>query len=126
MDLLKQILAVISCMVLVGCATSEKSFDSARIAEIRNSKTTEAELIARFGEPHDRGLTSNGLKTLTWRYVQTGLSGDFLVANSSSLIGINDARVNTLIVTVGEDGTVTDYFLVGGARDSLQDQSVVH
>lgn len=125
MNLLKTTAPIIICaLVLVGCASSGKQFDTRKVNEIQKGKTTEADLFAMFGQPMARGQTGSGFKTFTWVYSEARTKGETFIPFAGPFIGGVDTRTKTLMVTVGTDGTVNDYNFSGsefGVAGGVQD-----
>ena len=61
-------------LVLCGCASAGKNYDSRKVAEIVKGETTEAELRQMFGPPLSRGVNSESNTTLTWIYSEARVS----------------------------------------------------
>ena len=69
--------------------------DEARVARIEACKTTEADLVAWFGPPIQRGV-ANGFPTMNWHYIE-------------DLSGI--PKVQMLFVYLNRDKRVLEYQL---------------
>ena len=93
-------------LAAAGCYTSSSGPKMAPedLATIQKGKTTEADLVRMFGEPQSRFVDAQGIRHLSWGSVR---------ATVPLFIGMGSAgqstRVKTLAVTLGPDGTVTDY-----------------
>jgi hypothetical protein len=57
----------IACLsfFLSACATVGRDFETARVADIQNGKTTQADIEAMFGKPWRTGI-EDGLRTWTY------------------------------------------------------------
>lgn len=53
------------CMLVVGCGTVGKDFDSSKVKKIQNNVTTQLEILEWFGVPYKEG-TEN--KHTMWTY----------------------------------------------------------
>jgi hypothetical protein len=111
-------LALLLSMILVGCASVGKNFNADNVAKIQTGKTTEADLVQMFGEPQQRGLKTGGLKTLTWIYTESRVKGETFIPIAGAFMGGADTKTKSLTVSLGSDGTVTDYAFSGGALGS--------
>lgn len=61
--------------VVAACGGSQgRKIDTAQVDKIVRCKTTEAELLAWFGEPFQRGSES-GFPTMRWAYAHVGMGG---------------------------------------------------
>jgi len=80
-----------------------KDFDEGNIAKIQKGVTTEADLVAWFGQPSSRLNTSDGTITLMWSHYR-----------SSYRVVTAHTTGKTLTVTLGADGTVTSFSSSGG------------
>ena len=95
--------ASISVLVIVGfsagCVSTGRDFDTSQVSTITKGKTTESEMIQRFGEPQTRSTSASGDQILAWSsgHAQGGFMG---IGRSSSL-----SRLQATI----HDGVVTDY-----------------
>jgi hypothetical protein len=103
-----------AALILAGCASVGKNFDSRRINEIEKGKTTEADLVAMFGEPNNRGQNSSGVKTLMWIYSEARMRGETFIPIAGAFVGGSDVKSKSLFVTLSPDGTVSDYNFSGG------------
>jgi hypothetical protein len=64
-------------LVMVGCSysyTQGRKIDVAKVDNIVACKTTEADLLAWFGEPNQRGNQS-GFPTMNWGYASASVGG---------------------------------------------------
>ena len=61
------LLAVVLCLFASGCVPIGRDFSVTPVRNIENSKTTQQEIFAQFGEPVRRGL-ENGFETWTYSY----------------------------------------------------------
>lgn len=63
-------------IALCGCisVSAGRKFDTVHVPDIRPCVTTEANLLAWFGEPYKRG-NADGFPTLQWSYAWMGMSG---------------------------------------------------
>ena len=61
-------------LLLGGCATVGRDFQSSRVADIRLSETTKGELLSIFGRPYRRWI-ENGDSTWTYLHYKIRLIG---------------------------------------------------
>ncbi len=87
---------------LVGCATHGRVYDDSKVAMIQKGATTEAELVQWFGPPNSRSLSSDGSKSLTWKFAPT---------KSGSSRSSGDMQVR-----LDQDGKVTAYSAAAGRK----------
>src|SRR5262245_10256668 len=87
---------------LLGCATTRRTYDDARVAMIKKDVTTEAELLDWFGPASTRTMAPDGTKMLRWRCSQ-GMSQS---TSSSSRLEVN----------LSTDGKVTAYSAAAGGK----------
>jgi hypothetical protein len=64
MNLLRVCLLAL-CLLVVGCGTVGKSFDSSNVEKIQNNVTTQLEILDWFGVPYKEG---NENKHTMWTY----------------------------------------------------------
>lgn len=94
---LKSIAVVLFAVLLSACAaTSGQSINEDDIEAITEGITTEADLIATFGDPSIETMSSSGEKVLAWGYASVSM---WSAQNTSQ----------GLSVTLSSDGTVKDY-----------------
>lgn len=80
-----------------------QDFNEANISQIQKGGTTEADLVAWFGKPSNRFTTSEGMVTLMWTHY----------TSSYRVVGSHTTG-KTLSVTLGADGTVSNFSSSGG------------
>jgi len=54
---------------LLGCATTGRAYDDAKVAMITKGVTTEAELLEWFGPASTRMMAPDGTKALSWTFL---------------------------------------------------------
>ena len=102
---MKSIIAVLAAALLVGCATVGSNYDSNKVSQIIEGKTTKAEVIRLLGEPTMTGNSTGGL------------SGDGQFSSYAVFsYGRSTARPETFIPVVG--------VLVGGADSETKSLTV--
>ncbi|UCD11955.1 MAG: hypothetical protein JSU88_02385 [Nitrospinaceae bacterium] len=69
------LLAVLSISFMLGCGTVGKNFDSSRVKNIQNKKTTQAEVLDWFGVPFKEG-NENGHTMWTYQFDKYKLVGE--------------------------------------------------
>jgi hypothetical protein len=115
MNLLKQINSILFCaVVMIGCASTGKNFDSRKINDIQKGKTTEADLVSMFGQPNQRGQNASGAKTMMWLYSESAINGKQFIPFAGPFLGGVDTKNKSLTVMLASDGTVEDYNYTGG------------
>ncbi len=82
--------AVVACSVAQG-----RKIDAARVENIQACKTSEADLLAWFGEPYQRGNQS-GFPTMNWQHASAGGGG---------------SETQSLVVYLNADRKVIEYQL---------------
>jgi hypothetical protein len=90
-------------VVAAGCVSQGRKIEAAKVDNIVPCKTTEADLLAWFGEPYQRGNQS-GFPTMQWAYMHVGVGG-------------NESQ--SLVVYLNRDKRVVEYQLnpTGGILD---------
>lgn len=69
------LLAVLSIAFMIGCGTFGKPFDSSRVKNIQNKKTTQAEVLDWFGVPFKEG-NENGHTIWTYQFEKVKVVGE--------------------------------------------------
>ena len=69
------LVAVLSMVFVVGCGTVGKNFDSSRVKNIQNNKTTQAEVLDWFGVPFKEG-NENGHTMWTYQFDKYKVVGE--------------------------------------------------
>jgi hypothetical protein len=57
---------------LLGCATTGRAYEDAKVAMIKKDVTTEAELLEWFGPASTRMMGPDGTKALSWTFSPAG------------------------------------------------------
>lgn len=94
---------------LLGCASTGTNFDEGKVSQIKKGETTEAELIRMFGQAESRGVTSEGMTTLTWMYVESTVKGESFIPFAGPFVGGTRSKQKMLMVTLGADGKVSNF-----------------
>lgn len=106
-------LLLISVLAVNGCASAGNNFDSRRVERIQKGVTTERELADMFGPPTQRGISSEGGKTLTWVYSEARVKGETFIPFAGAFVGGTTTKTKTLVVKLAGD-TVSGYEYTGG------------
>jgi hypothetical protein len=71
------------CLLLVGCGTVGKDFNSSNVEKIQNNVTTQLEIIDWFGVPYKEGTENKHTmwtyQVDTWQAVGEGLSKGLVI-----------------------------------------------
>jgi hypothetical protein len=97
--IIRLLIASLLCVWVVGCVSSNTTYDDRKISLITKDTTTEAQLVEWFGAPATRVLSENGAKVLTWKFP----------AHGTTPSGRLEARIGT-------DGKVTAYNASSGVK----------
>lgn len=62
----RYVILTAALLILAGCATTGKRFDSSLVGNIQKEKTTKQEILKWFGEPTSTSVDSSGSEV--WRY----------------------------------------------------------
>ena len=111
------LLLMLPALLLAGCATSGRDFDSAKVSQIKKGETTEQQLVTMFGEPTQRAIDSEGMTHLTWQYMEARANGKNFIPVYGMFHHETDTANKTLMVTLKE-GIVTNYTASQGANES--------
>ena len=90
------ILAVLGCLTMMGCASAGTNFPYENINQLVVNKTTIAEAVALFGQPTNRGNTSDEKQVLRWGY-----------ASAVAFVGVTESK--ELKLYFNEDGILEKY-----------------
>ncbi len=102
----------------LGCHTMGQQIDQSKVAEIKKGQTTEADLVQMFGPPNQRTVSSEGNTILMWMYHETRVKGASFIPIVGLFAGGADTKQQSLVVTLGPDGKVTQFQSSGGSSDS--------
>ncbi len=82
MNLLRVFLLAL-CLLVVGCGTVGKDFDSSRVKKIQNNVTTQLEILDWFGVPYKEGTENKHTmwtyQVDTWQAVGEGISKGLVI-----------------------------------------------
>jgi outer membrane protein assembly factor BamE (lipoprotein component of BamABCDE complex) len=112
-------LALLSAL-LFGCASVGNNFDDSKISLIKKGQTTEGELIQMFGQPEQRTLNSDGLKTLTWNYIESTVKGETFIPYAGAFMGGTRSKNKMLVVSLDVTDVVANFSYSGGGTESRQ------
>ena len=115
---LKLLLTAAVAGALVGCASAGRNFDDSKVSQIHKGETTEAGLVALFGQPAQRGMDSDGHVSLSWNYVEAEVKGESFIPYAGALMGGTRSHNKTLSVALGPDGKVVNYTYSGGGTET--------
>lgn len=102
----------------LGCHTMGRQIDQGKITDIKKGQTTEADLVQMFGPPNHRTVSSEGNTTLMWMYHETQIKGATFIPIAGLFAGGADTKSQSLTVTLGPDGKVTQFQSSGGSSES--------
>jgi len=102
---------------LVGCASVGNNFDDSKVTQIKKGDTTEIDLVARFGQPTQRSINSEGQTIPMWTYHESEVKGESFIPYAGAFMGGNRNRNKTLTVTLA-DGKVASYNYSGGGMET--------
>lgn len=111
---------------LAGCAMGGRTFgnemSSADVHNIKKGRTTESEILARFGSPYRTLSLGNGEKHLSYMYSDssTAIKPQSYIPIVGHFAGGADIKSKTqsLTVIIGSNGVVKDYTYVDSTSDS--------
>ncbi|MZH02111.1 MAG: hypothetical protein F3745_01550 [Nitrospinae bacterium] len=82
MNLLRVFLLAL-CMLVVGCGTVGKDFDSSKVEKIQKNVTTQLEILEWFGVPYKEGTENNHTMWTyqldTWQAIGEGISKGLVI-----------------------------------------------
>ncbi len=103
--------------MFAGCASTGTNFDDSKVSQIKKGETTEADLIALFGQPNQRTTNSEGIATLTWIYASAKVKGESFIPYAGAFLGGSDTAQKTLAVTLDKNGKVENFNSSVGALE---------
>ena len=101
-SLLNLCLGLAAAMLIAGCVSAGRDFDTSKVSQIKKGETTEADLTGWFGKPTNRSVTSEGRTILNWAHYKSHLSPT------------GNVQSKTLTVMLGSDGKVANFTSSGG------------
>jgi outer membrane protein assembly factor BamE (lipoprotein component of BamABCDE complex) len=101
----------------VSCASVGNNFDESKISQIKKGETTEADLVAMFGEPQNRSVNSDSGLTLTWIYSEAKVKGESFIPYAGPFLGGTRSKSKTLSVMLA-DNKVTSFTYSGGGTET--------
>lgn len=102
---------------LLGCASVGNNFDESKVTQIQKGVTTEADLVASFGQPAQRSMNSEGQTILVWTYHESEVKAESFIPYVGPITGGDRSRNKTLTVTL-TDGKVASYNYSGGGLET--------
>jgi len=102
------IIAALS-VALTGCVSAGTKVDTAQLQQFKKGVTTEAEVIARLGEPNTRTMSSGGLHVIGYSHVAARPDAVDFVPIVGSLAGGAKSETTVVIFTFDETGVLKDY-----------------
>jgi outer membrane protein assembly factor BamE (lipoprotein component of BamABCDE complex) len=104
-------------VLAMSCASVGNNFDESKISQIKKGETTEADLVAMFGEPQNRSVNSDSGLTLTWIYSEAKVKGESFIPYAGPFLGGTRSKSKTLSVMLA-DNKVTTYTYSGGGTET--------
>lgn len=114
------LLACIPIVALLGCASSGSNYDEAKVTQITKGQTTEADLLAMFGDPTERSTDSSGAVSVQWMYIEQRTNGKTFIPFAGAFLGGTDSKHKTLYVTLNPGGTVETFHSSAGGMGTRQ------
>lgn len=102
--------------ILFGCASSGRKLDPAKVALIQKGQTRE-DVLALVGSPERMTRTASGQTIFNYMFVHAQAKGTSFIPIAGAFMGGTDVQTQTLIVTFGPDGLVSDFVTSMGAND---------
>jgi outer membrane protein assembly factor BamE (lipoprotein component of BamABCDE complex) len=103
---------------VTGCASVGTNYDDTKVSQIKKGETMEGDLVQMFGKPQNRSLNSDGIVSLTWMYSESTVKGETFIPYAGAFVGGARTKNKTLMVTLGPDGKVTNFFSSGGGSET--------
>lgn len=107
---------------LTGCVSMGENFDENQVSQIKKGQTTEADLIDMFGQPQNRGVNSEGMRVLTWQYMESRVKGESFIPYAGPFIGGSRSKQKTLTAQLGPDGKVASFESSAGGMETRSNQ----
>jgi hypothetical protein len=102
-------LAAALVLALAGCANTGPKIEAAQLSDLREGKTTVAEVIKRFGRPSVLSKNMDGTQTAAYMWAEDRSSAAALVPLVSALAGKADADVDAVVFRFDTNGVLTGF-----------------
>lgn len=102
-------LAVLICLVLIGCATTGTRIEQDKVKQIKEGITTQEEVIELMGKPFMQNLTSDGKIIMMYQYTKVKNRATNFIPVVNILAGGMDMKQQTFQILIDENGVVEKY-----------------
>ncbi|AYA63861.1 hypothetical protein [Alteromonas sp. RKMC-009] len=107
---MKSVCIIFLSLVIFACASSGTKVDQNYVSQIEKGVTTEADVVARLGQPMGVALSSNGEKILTYMHVSSHATPESFIPIAGIFIGGAKSEATIFTVTINkETGIVKDW-----------------
>lgn len=89
---------LVAALLLAGCASMGTNFDMAAVNTLQ-AGMTEAEVVARLGQPNNRVMRPDGQQMLSWVHSQANFLGSAKAKSVSLLFGPDGRLVRPVATT---------------------------
>jgi len=107
----KKFLAVLICLVLIGCATTGTRIELEKVKQIKEGITTQEEVIELMGKPFMQNLTSDGKIIMLYQYTKVKNRATNFIPVANILAGGMDMTQQTLQILIDKNGVVEKYIV---------------
>ncbi len=108
---MKKFLAVLICLVLIGCATTGTRIELEKVKQIKEGITTQEEVIELMGKPFMQNLTSDGKIIMLYQYTKVKNRATNFIPVANILAGGMDMTQQTLQILIDKNGVVEKYIV---------------
>ena len=103
-------LAILACAaILAGCVASGVRVTEEQARQFERGKSTYTEVLTKLGQPNSTVALSNGMRVISYSYVEAAARPATFIPIIGPLVGGADARSNVVTFTFDAQGVLTNY-----------------
>ncbi|HEX9465470.1 MAG TPA: hypothetical protein VGB82_22940 [Alphaproteobacteria bacterium] len=107
--LIKNWISVVCAATLFGCVASGVRVTEDQVKQFERGKSTYDEVIAKLGQPNHTMTLGNGMRVVTYSYVEAAARPATFIPIVGPLVGGADARSNGASFTFDPRGILITY-----------------
>lgn len=101
-------IATVAALVMAGCAATGVKVSEDQLAALKAGETTEAQIVAKLGQPTARTRLGDGTVMLQYVYAESKVRASTYIPIVGAFTGGADTRSNVVMLRFGIDGKLID------------------
>lgn len=106
---MKKTIAILFLSSLVGCATVGREVTEAQLTGFEKGKTTQAEIVAKLGQPNSSTVMLNGQRSISYAFAHAQARPESFIPIVGGFVGGADSRVTVTTFIFNTDGTLDSF-----------------